>query len=76
MLTFDTIFDAVHNLSYEDKLKLRTLLDHQIESAAFAFGERPNAKNIIGLFADEPELIDEVLKGVHERRTQPLRIEE
>jgi hypothetical protein len=76
MSPFETISDAVHELSYDEKLKLRTLLDSEIKLAASANGQRQPGKSIIGLFSDEPELIDDVLHSVYERRSRPLQIEE
>jgi hypothetical protein len=76
MLTLEAISSAVDDLSYEDKLKLRTLLDRQLESVAPNNYKQQGGKTIVGLFSDEPELIDQVLESVYERRSRPLRVEE
>lgn len=77
MLQFDNIVDAVHGLSREEKLRLRSLLDEELKSPALRSvnGAKPTS-GLIGLFADEPELIDEVLEYAYEHRSRPLRIEE
>lgn len=76
MLSFEIISDAVHELSYEEKLKLRMLLDSEIKLAVPENGQRQHGKSIIGLLSDEPELMDEVLQSVYERRSRPLQIDE
>jgi hypothetical protein len=75
MLHFDAIFGAVHDLSYEEKVKLRLLLDEELKSSGHSSGngERKTSK-LIGLFADEPDLIDRVLESVYEHRSRPLRV--
>jgi len=78
MLPFDNILDAVHGLSYEEKLKLRLHLDLEISSPkgspSCSKGDNERAAKIVGLFADEPELMDRVLEAVYERRSRPLRL--
>lgn len=78
MSPFENIVDAIHGLSNEEKFKLRLLLDDDLRSpvvpAAPADNGAKRAKQIIGLFADEPELIDRVMEAVNERRSRPLRI--
>ena len=77
MLEFDNIVDAVHGLGHEEKSKLRLLLDEELNSSS-----RPSengvdpAKGIIGLFADEPELLDGVMEAVYERRSRPMRLDQ
>jgi hypothetical protein len=77
VLEFDNIIDAVHGLSHEEKSKLRLLLDEELNSSS-----RPSengvdpAKGIIGLFADEPELLDGVMEAVYERRSRPFRLDQ
>ena len=34
------------------------------------------ARSMIGLFADEPELMDQIMESVYEHRNRPLRIDE
>jgi hypothetical protein len=77
MLEFDHIVDAVHGLSHEEKFKLRLLLDEDLKTTSppAQNGVTP-AKRIIGLFADEPELMDRVMEAVYEHRSRPLRLNE
>jgi hypothetical protein len=83
MLQFDDIVGAVHGLSNEEKVKLRLLLDEELEAtespATFAppatVATKPRS-GLIGLFADEPELMDRVMEAVYEHRARPLRIDD
>jgi hypothetical protein len=77
MLEFDNIVDAVHGLSHEEKFRLRLLLDEELNSSARPSENGVNpAKGIIGLFADEPELMDHVMEAVYERRSRPMRLDQ
>ena len=77
MLEFDNIVDAVHGLSHEEKFKLRLMLDEDLKSTPRPSENGVNpAKGIIGLFADEPELMDHVMEAVDERRSRPLRLDQ
>jgi hypothetical protein len=77
MLEFDNIVDAIHSLSHEEKFKLRLILDGELKppSAPAVDPSRPKS-GLIGLFADEPELMDQVMESVYEHRARPLRTEE
>jgi len=80
MLEFDNIVDAVHGLSHEEKFKLRLLLDSELKPSAVPAtpagdGARPRSE-LIGLFADEQELMDRVMESVYEHRARPLRVDE
>lgn len=77
MLKFDSIVGAVHNLNHEDKLRLRSLLEEELKAPAASpmNGDQPTS-GLIGLFADEPELIDEVMESAYEHRSRPLRADE
>jgi hypothetical protein len=77
MLEFDHIVDAVHGLSHEEKFKLRLLLDKDLKTSSSPAqnGVIPT-KGLIGLFADEPELMDRVMEAVYERRSRPLRLDQ
>lgn len=75
MSPFENIVDAIHGLSNEEKYKLRLLLEEELKPTTPVpemAGVR--AKQIIGLFADEPELMDRVMEAVYERRSRPLRL--
>jgi hypothetical protein len=76
MSPFENIVGAIHDLSYEEKLKLRTVLDDELKVASAEHAEGiERAKRIIGLFADEPELMDQVLEAAYEQRSLPLRLD-
>lgn len=77
MLEFANIVDAVHGLSHQEKLKLRLLLDKELKSADVPVASGANSKSgLIGLFVDEPELMDEVMESVYEHRVRPLRLDD
>lgn len=78
MSPFENVVDAIHGLSHEEKFKLRLMLDKELKSQAApavpaADGVRPKS-GLIGLFADEPELMDRVMESVYESRSRPLRL--
>ena len=79
MLDFQNIAGAIPGLSHEDKLKLRSLLDAELsvqKAPTVSNAKTKRSSNLIGLFADEPELMDRVMETVYERRSRPLRITE
>ena len=70
MLQFDNLVGAIHDLSYEEKLKLRTVLDEELK-------QKPNngdtrRSSLIGLLADEPELADQILESAMTARNPTL----
>ena len=80
MSPFDNIVDAIAGLSQDEKFKLRLLLDQELKptSTPIAPGSddcKPKS-GLIGLFSDEPELMDRVMESVYEHRARPLRIQE
>ena len=80
MSPFENVVDTIHGLSHEEKFKLRLLLDEELKfreapPAPAGNGAKPTS-GLIGLFADEPELMDEVMKTVYEHRSRPLRMNE
>ena len=76
MLQFDNIVGAIHDLSYEEKLKLRTVLEDELKLASAVPTDGPQrAKRIICLFADEPDLMDRVMEAAYEQRARPLRLD-
>jgi len=75
MSPLENIVDAIHTLSNDEKLKLRLLLDAELQSAVPpADNGSKRAKRIVGLFADEPELMDRVMESVYESRSRPSRL--
>jgi hypothetical protein len=76
MSPFENIVGAIHDLTYEEKLKLRTVLDDELKARETTSGNGVKPKSgLIGLFADEPELMDEVMESVYEHRSRPLRLD-
>jgi hypothetical protein len=76
MSPFENIVDAIHGLSQAEKFKLRLWLDEDLQSPRNPdIGNVERGKRIIGLFADEPDLMDRVMEAVYERRSRPLRTE-
>jgi hypothetical protein len=77
MSPFENIVDAFHGLSHEEKLQLRVVLDEELKpQAATVIAGNPPKSGLIGLFADEPELMDRVMESVYEHRARPLRIDD
>ena len=74
MSPLENIVDAIQNLSQEEKCKLRLLLDEEcgVRSTPANIGV-DRSKRIIGLFADEPEVMDRAMEAVYESRSRPLR---
>jgi hypothetical protein len=84
MSPFENIVDAIHGLSHEEKFKLRVILDKELKpseqsEATSSTEQKTDAQSrsrLIGLFADEPELMDRVMETVYEHRSRPLRVED
>jgi hypothetical protein len=75
MSPFENIAGAIHDLSYEEKLKLRTLIDKELEQKPSKNGGK--RYSLIGLLADEPELADQILESAMvARESRPLRVPE
>jgi hypothetical protein len=76
MSPLENIVNAIHALGSDEKVKLRVLLDAELRSTTpSADGGAERAKRIIGLFADEPDLMDRVMESVYESRSRPLRLD-
>lgn len=71
MLPFEAIFGAIHDLSYEEKLKLRLLLEEEIK-VSMPPRDPKQAKSLIGLLADEPELADMIVESAMKARETRL----
>ncbi len=77
MLQFDTILGSIYDLSDEEKLKLRLLLDKELKSSTTSPGNGTKPRSeLIGLFSDEPGLMDRVMQSVYEQRSRPLRTDQ
>lgn len=61
--------ETVHRLSPAEKARLKALLDQSLDS------QRKTEDPLLGLMADEPELVDSVLESAMlARERDPLRI--
>jgi hypothetical protein len=64
-------------LPEQERLQLVERVIHDLVDAArhrTATGPTPAAKSVIGLWADEPDVVDRMIEGVlQERETRPLR---
>ncbi len=73
----DRIFQTIQSLPVQERLRLVERVVHALADASGAEGvPRPaaTAPSLLGLFADEPELVDEVCQMAMEaRRRDPLR---
>ena len=73
MTKFDQIYHAVSALAVADRLRLVERVVHDVVEAK----ELPSTTDegsLIGLFADEPDLIDEVCSMARrDRESRPLR---
>jgi len=75
MSPFENIAGAIHDLSYDEKLKLRALLDTELKKPSQS-GFEPRS-SLIGLLADEPDLADRILESAMiARESRPMRMPE
>ncbi len=76
MTRIEEIYSAVRSLPLPDRLRL---VERVVHDAVEASGKesapaREGEHSMIGLFADEPDLIDEVCRmAMEDRATRPLR---
>lgn len=76
MSPFENIVGAIHDLSYEEKLKLRAVIENELKQKPLPIGGKSRS-SLIGLLADDPELADQILdSAMIARETRPLRIPE
>lgn len=71
MADLQTIIRSVHDLSPQDKLVLREVIDRDLALSE----QNPASKTceLIGLFADDSQLLDEVMDLVYQERGRPWR---
>ena len=71
MADLQTIIRSVHDLSPQDKLVLREVIDRDL-----ALTEQNSAgktSELVGLFTDDSQLLDEVMDLVYQGRGRPWR---
>ncbi len=76
MTRIEEIYSAVRSLPLPDRLRLVELVVHDAVEASDQEPAPPaeSKGSMIGLFADEPDLIDEVCRmAMEDRATRPLR---
>lgn len=76
MTDAEQIFQAIRMLPVGERLRLVERVVHDLaDASASEAGQRTaEAPSLLGLFADEPELVDEVCQMAMEaRRRDPLR---
>ena len=71
MSTLDHIMQTLPALSQTDKLVLRDALDRDLRLPPTKGEEAANP--LLGLMADEPELMDEIVEEAYAVRALPLR---
>ena len=72
MTSIDQIYSAVLSLPVGDRLRLVERVVHGVLETSVP--ARPGEDSLLGLFADEPDLIDEVCRtALEERSSRPLR---
>jgi len=71
MADLQNIIRSVHDLSPQEKLVLRNVLDREL--APPAQNGRGSKSELVGLFAGEQEILDEVMDAVYEGRGRPWR---
>jgi hypothetical protein len=74
MSDLQDILRSIDDLSIEDKLVVRNVLDDVIKASAGERVANPRG-DLVGLFANDANAFDGVLKAIYETRELPLRIE-
>jgi hypothetical protein len=72
MSTLDDIMQTLPVLSLADKIRLREALDHDLCAPKARGAEQPNP--LLGLMADKPEIMDEIVEEAYALRALPLRL--
>lgn len=77
MTDTEQIFQAIRTLPVQDRLRLVERVVHDLadtSTAELTATTPPSASSLLGLFADEPELVDDVCRMAMEaRRRDSLR---
>ena len=70
----EDILEAIRSLSSEERDRLAERLRRELDEEARSAKGRLDPKAIIGLFADDPDLIDQVCESaMQSRERDPLR---
>lgn len=71
----DDILEAIRSLTREERNRLAQQLRRELDEEAPSKAGAVDPGAIIGLFADEPELIDEVCESaMQSRERDPMRL--
>jgi hypothetical protein len=73
MVDLQQIISSVHNLSPQEKLTLRSVLERELIGSAPAQNGTKPLSELIGLFANESDVLDHVMDSVYEGRGRPWR---
>ena len=71
MTSVDQIFEAIQRLPVPDRLRLVERIAHELADASVIPAQHQPAESQpspIGLFADDPEAVDDMMKTVMENR--------
>lgn len=75
MADIQQIMRTIHDLSRDEKLAIRAALEVELEVGTENAAPRRGSSELVGLFAGEDELLDEVMQSIYEHRRQPLRVD-
>lgn len=68
MSSINQIYNSVRSLPVADRLRLVERVVHDVVEASGSVG-RQGGERLLGLFADDPALVDEVCRQAFEDRT-------
>ena len=75
MADLQHIIRTIHDLSLDEKLAVRNALDAELGLRPANGNSSQGTSELIGLFAGQDEVLDQVLESVYESRSRPLRVE-
>jgi hypothetical protein len=68
MADLQQIISSVHELSPQEKRTLRNVLDRELIGSEPAENGAKNKSELIGLFSNESDMLDQVMDSVYEGR--------